>query len=499
MKETTVTRGINAAPPEEHVPIDFRKMNDKHAFVMIKGKVMVLTERFNPRTKTIEIDYSTPRDMGLRYKDMMVEVGNGNLAPVYPLWEKSATRRAYWGGIVFEPNCDHERNEFNLWTGFAVEPDPNASCERFLEHVYENICCGDLDLYNWTMAWLARLVQSPGAADRPGSALVLIGEQGTGKNAFADYFGDILGKHYLALSNPEDVTGSFNAHFQTCVLACVDEAVWNKQQGDKGRSILKAFITQPTILTNEKYQPKMVTTNCTNLIFLSNDANVVPAEPGDRRFVIYQVSEKHQNDREYFDGYFEERFNGGPAALLYHLQQINWPNFDLRTTPKTAGHADQMVAHMNDVQQYLYEIGNSKVIGEYVKKEPNQDESILPVEIAEDKTVLVKKSLMHADYAAYCRQHRYGKPKSPSVFWSHVRAWFPADMVPESQLREFNRERVVEMPMIEDYRAGIEKKCGQVMNWEVSSSKKVTSEENDDEIPGCDTEDTRATQAQISF
>lgn len=136
-------------------PIDsLDRMNRRHAVAMITGRTLVLTEQKGGR-----IDFSNVTDLNNFYANVRVPSGNGD-EPISAWWLKQPKRRTYAGGIVFAPGTQVPRDTLNLWTGFSVEPNPNASCELFLNHVREVVCSGREDEYQYVMGWLAHIIYS---------------------------------------------------------------------------------------------------------------------------------------------------------------------------------------------------------------------------------------------------------------------------------------------------------------------------------------------------
>ena len=71
----------------------------------------------------------------------VVENGKVKNTPVSRLWIAHPRRRQY-EKVVFDPT-DTDPHHYNLWRGFAVEPEPTKSCDRFLAHLRDNICAGN--------------------------------------------------------------------------------------------------------------------------------------------------------------------------------------------------------------------------------------------------------------------------------------------------------------------------------------------------------------------
>lgn len=202
----------------------------------------------------------------------------------------------------------------NLWRGFAVAPRA-GTWDRMKEHVFRVVANGDTAAATYIFRFAAWAVQHPG--ERAEAALVLRGEEGTGKGTFAHAMRKIFGHHGLHVSDSKHLVGSFNAHLRHCLWLYADEAFWagNKQ----GESVLKALITEPTIMIEQKGVDAVAWRNRFHVCMTANADWVVPAGPGARRYMVVDVSSERRRDRAYFAALHEEMQNGGLGAMLHDL------------------------------------------------------------------------------------------------------------------------------------------------------------------------------------
>ena len=184
-----------------------------------------------------------------------------------------------------------------MWTGFAFEPDSDASCDLYLTHLKENVCQGYEEQYEYLLNWMADAVQNP--CSKPGVAVVLRSdEKGTGKNVAIEYFGKLFGEHYLYVTQSEHLVGKFNSHLQRTSVLFADEAFWAGTKNEEG--VLKGLITSPTHMIEPKHQVAYQTTNYIHLMIASNNSWAVPSSVGERRFFVLEVGRKHVRDHKYF-------------------------------------------------------------------------------------------------------------------------------------------------------------------------------------------------------
>lgn len=239
---------------------------------------------------------------------------------------------------------------YNLWKGFACTARP-GDCSLYLAHLRDNVCRGDEVLHHYLMGWMARAVQQP---DTPGEvAVVLRGGRGVGKSLFAREFGKLFGRHYLQVSNPSHLVGNFNAHLRDVVVLFADEAFY---AGDKKHaSILKTLITEETITIEAKGVDVETSPNYVHLIMASNDEHVVPAGGDERRFLVLDVGNEHQQDTAYFRAVVAQMNEGGREALLHTLLTWNLEGFNVRSVPRTAALEEQKVLSLDPMQDWWYE------------------------------------------------------------------------------------------------------------------------------------------------
>ncbi len=330
------------------------ELNERHAVVEdYGGKCRIITEVIDGvipnRTR---LSFQSRNDFDLRYCNQKVEYqkadGSTASAPLGAWWLNNPHRRQYTT-IVFAPEIDVP-GAYNLWKGFAYKSRPGGSCAKLLHHIRENICSGNQEHFAYLVGWMANAVQHPAS---PGhTAIVLRGAQGTGKSFFAKAFGNLFGRHFLQVSDPKHLVGSFNAHLRDCVVLFGDEAFY---AGDKKHeSILKMLVTEEMITIEAKGVDATAYPNFVHLIMASNDDWVVPTGANERRFFVLDVKPTHQQDHRYFKDIQDELDNGGYEAFLHFLRTGELTAFDIRSLPRTRGLMDQRVLSFNGEQDWWY-------------------------------------------------------------------------------------------------------------------------------------------------
>ena len=338
---------------EEAVDPWLRQCNERHAVIgSIGGKCRIISEEPDATLHRTKISYQSAADFRLRYANKFVAFttaqGNTVTAQVGSWWLKHPDRREY-DTIVFAPGRDVP-GSYNLWTGFAYDAKPGGSCQKYLDHLLQNVCQGHKGHFDYVVGWMATAVQHP---DQPGhTAIVLRGHQGTGKSVMAKTFGKLFGRHFLPVSDPKHLVGSFNAHLRDCVILFGDEAFY---AGDKKHeSILKMLVTEDTITVEAKGVDAESAPNYVHLIMASNDRWVVPAGYHERRFLVLDVGDDVRQDKSYFGAIDKELKAGGYEALLYFLMTYDLEGFEVRTIPKTAALQEQKIMSFKPDEEWWY-------------------------------------------------------------------------------------------------------------------------------------------------
>jgi hypothetical protein len=263
--------------------------------------------------------------------------------PMSDIWLSSPQRRAYYDMGIY-PNNDEPSGVLNIWNGWQVEPDPKASCERYLRHMKDIICDGSEAIYSWLLDWMADAVQD--SRTIKGSCVVLRGIEGCGKGAWADQFGQLFGRHYTHLIDAERLTTRFNTLTSDSIVVFADEVLW---PGDrKAANILKGLISERRITRESKGIDSVEVDNLNHVIIASNEEWIVPAGPQSRRWLVLNVNGSVACNKPYFDALFKEMENGGRAALLYLLKNRKITS-NLRLAPHTRGLTEQRrLSHRHD-------------------------------------------------------------------------------------------------------------------------------------------------------
>ncbi len=276
----------NLLPPEEKT---VEELNKKHA-VIHTDQFYILTEKPHPFSKGVDFTLESRQSFLNTYENRVIAGQDGKPKNVARLWLAHPKRRQYQG-ITFDPTTTgHKNGLYNMWKGFAIE-QKKGSCDLYQKHILEVICAGKPEHFTYVWKWLAHLVQHPNLL---ATGLVLMGQQGVGKNTFVNPIGEVFGAHYLPLDNIQQLLGQFNFHLKNAVLIHANEAIWGGHKKDIG--VLKSMVTDEFSLIEGKGKDRIMVRNFKHVIISSNEEWPVHIDPDDRRFLVLKVSDIHKED-----------------------------------------------------------------------------------------------------------------------------------------------------------------------------------------------------------
>ena len=336
--------------------MEINNLNKNYAVTMVGSDTVVMYEFFEPIAEKTDIKFLS--FSAFRNKFLNQKIINPYRKPnaskyrdIGSLWLESKKRREY-EQCVFDPTEKiNTKKYYNLFRGFSVKPI-KGDWSILRNHIYEIICNGNKIMDNWLMSWMARIIQNPGG-ERPGTAVVFKGEQGSGKGCLVNALGKLMHRHFLPITQPKHLTGNFNSHLKDALLVFADEVTWG---GDKqAEGILKGLITEPYFMLEQKNKDAFKVKSHVNLMISSNNDWIIPAGLQERRFFTLAVNNSKVGDREYFNKLHKQiSLKQALEAMMYDLLNYNI-NIDLRTIPRTDELLQQIINSMHPVHKFWYD------------------------------------------------------------------------------------------------------------------------------------------------
>ena len=242
--------------------------------------------------------------------------------------------------------------------------EPNE-CSIFLEHLYENVCGGDSEVYNFILGWMAEGLQRPGHSE---AAVVMTGPSGSGKGTFAELYGSLFGPHFISTSKREHVIGKFNRHLQDCQLLFGDEIDFKSSA--EANQQLRNLVTEPMMPVEAKGVDVVQSRKHFRVMIATNERHVVGALQDDRRFLVLEVDAGESNrDRAFFATMRRQWYEEGGRIAFFrwltgrywrdHLETGGW---DVGQRPETEALRDQKIMSLSSEDQLLLGLLDDGVI-----------------------------------------------------------------------------------------------------------------------------------------
>lgn len=379
------------------------ELNEKHAIVPMGGRVFVMNQEHDPALNRPVYTFSAKQDFVLRYSNRKTYL-YGEFVDIASAWLENDSRRQY-DGLVFSPRYDVP-GYFNLFQGFGTKAI-DGCCDRFIDFMFDVICSGNSELFDYQWNWLAHLFQKPD--ELPGTAFVLRGAEGIGKNTFSECIGRLVGAaHFIQLSSIQQVVGRFSGHLADKLLVFANEAIWGGDKSAEGT--LKHIISDDISSVEYKGKDIVSVKNYKRLIAASNEDWVIPRGVNDRRWIVIDVNDSRREDQEYFAAIKAELEHGGYEALMFKLINTDISNFNPRKIP--------MPLKMSGWELKLRSGGS--VLQWWFSLLENGYHQTIKSDYAEDVDAYIwwddkPKTDVHGLYLAWCEKHKISHPEMDCV------------------------------------------------------------------------------------
>ena len=277
-------------------------------------------------------------------------------------WLAHPTRRSYHEAN-FYPSLDPAQlpkrfvdgTDMNLFQGYAITKQTASpgNIEPLLDHIKNIWCNGDAVSYEYTLNWMARVVQKPWQRTR--IVLVLISKEGVGKGMVTDILGEILGSQcFLSESRKDNLFGQFNSSLSCKTLVVMNELLWAGSHEASG--VFKDMITDKAITVNEKHQVQRQEDCYQNYAICTQGPWAVPASCESRRFFVLEPSDRYcGNQDQESTQYFNRLATVQPKHVADFLYKRDISSFIASQVPETKALTGQKLESLTPVQSVLYE------------------------------------------------------------------------------------------------------------------------------------------------
>lgn len=267
--------------------------------------------------------------------------------------------------VVFDPHRQADpKTTVNLFRGIVMKPQA-GKCERLLELLY--YLCGEKpphpedthlpEVSTWILKWIAYQVQHIGAKMQ--TAIVMHGEEGTGKNLLWGAVCKIFGRYGVMITQTE-LEDRFN-EWQSAKLFVIANEVVTRQEMSHQVGRLKNMITEPKVYINRKNMRPTYEDNHMNMVFLSNELQAMKIGPRDRRFTVIRTP--NERPATFYEEVAAELAAGGVEALYHHLLELDLGDFKPWTKPVMTEAKEAMIEYGMLPSQLFWRDLHSGILG----------------------------------------------------------------------------------------------------------------------------------------
>jgi len=260
------------------------------------------------------------------------------------LWLGDKNMRCYDDCDVLPPSLICPPNVLNMWVQSKYDNMPfeendstwnQAAIDAYLEHTHIMFKHDEV-VINYALNWVAHAIQRP--AEKVGTVLWLMGNQGAGKNLWIDYSGKVLGGKQFDTSAPErDVWGNHNVLMVGAYLVVLNEVDAHNCRNASGR--IKDITTEETLTINPKGTNQFPIHSFHRFLGASNKSQTTDTSKDDRRNVFASTSNEKVGDRAYFVRIRAALDSpNGLRSLYWYLKNRDISQWERQDIPRTEHH-----------------------------------------------------------------------------------------------------------------------------------------------------------------
>src|SRR5210317_1642792 len=259
--------------------------------------------------------------------------------------------------IVFKPNnVGIKRNELNTWAGFKAQEVDDVDMDVvnfFSNHIRDVWANGNEEYYKYLMSWIAQVIKHP--EKKTDVAILLQGGQGSGKTLPCDILLERVFGRNIAMSSSGlgSLTQRFNGNTMSKVFCKVDEL--SVVDGDSFNACfdkMKSLITDSHLQVEKKGMEHITIDNHINFIMTTNHRHTVKIERDDRRYALFEVSDKYKQDTDYFADFMDTLNNDEAGDHIYSYFK-NYPEDEMVNLRKIP---------MTEIKQEMADLSKSSVV-----------------------------------------------------------------------------------------------------------------------------------------
>lgn len=331
------------------------------------------------------------------------------------------TKIPTYSELCYKPKNDILNHQFNTWNKLKADVDSiiETDITPLLNFMKEIICNNNDELYKYLITWLRQICKTPWIKTQ--SVLLFYSDQGTGKGSFVNWLIKCLfGTHNSTYASVNTITQKHNKTLSNKIFIGVDELPTLEKQFHNLFDILKGLITEPYLTIEPKGLETYMIDNLCNFIFMTNNKNAIKIEKGDRRYVVFSISESKIGDFKYWDYMHKEVFTQDMADNFFkYLININDDNdiiVNLREIPNTKLRDEMKAMSMSNIECFIKDVRernglegidfilyNAKLIKDYYGNECYEKTDICNHDDYKNgEEIIMRKKDLYRAYEIWC-------------------------------------------------------------------------------------------------
>ena len=242
--------------------------------------------------------------------------------PLGKFIQQNAATLGYSHTVVKPDLTQIKPHEFNFWTGFRAKMVDTVDMRKIqpILDIAKNVwAAGDENVFKVVLFFLRNIVKCPEKLANQQNALVLVGDQGVGKDRIIDFMSwHVIGRQLVSrMVGVGDAVGSFNGHLRGKVLCTINEMASTREEFRSNFDKLKPYITNKDIRINQKGLDSYEVDNIASWILISNHDDIMYLEKGDRRYTCLKASSIYKGNADFWRKVSSECFNDTTGDHFY--------------------------------------------------------------------------------------------------------------------------------------------------------------------------------------
>lgn len=239
----------------------------------------------------------------------------------------------YYREIVFNPPPKAvSPNSYNIWNGTDVErytpmKPVNINSEAVLAYInmFDVLCNRAPAATKYLIDWIAQIFQQPGL--KSGTAIVLQGADGVGKNRATDLIRNMLGpkdKFFQTASPYNTLYGRFTRLREGKLLIVINEA---NGHDNIANEIIKDMITCDEFISEGKGSNAHSMNCMARFIITTNNDNVLNIIQKNCRYVVFETSSELKGNVDSISNHIDDphsRYEFYKYLMARDISEINW-------------------------------------------------------------------------------------------------------------------------------------------------------------------------------